>query len=68
MKLQKKRKTKQSRCLAREFAVLESIPDSYSKYVVSMDEIDRGRNEIINIVYIFKPKNYLTMGPDIQVG
>lgn len=30
----------------REFSVLESIPDNYPKYVVSMDEIDRGRNGI----------------------
>jgi len=33
----------------REFAVLETIPDNYPKYVVSMDEIDRGRNGIRNI-------------------
>lgn len=32
--------------LEREFSVLESIPDNYPKYVVSMDEIDRGRNGI----------------------
>lgn len=30
----------------REFSVLESISDNYPKYVVSMDEIDRGRNGI----------------------
>lgn len=30
----------------REFSVLEAIPDNYPKYVVSMDEIDRGRNGI----------------------
>lgn len=30
----------------REFGVLEKIPDNYPKYVVSMDEIDRGRNGI----------------------
>ena len=30
----------------REFSILESIPDNYPKYVVSMDEIDRGRNGI----------------------
>lgn len=30
----------------REFSVLEGIPDNYPKYVVSMDEIDRGRNGI----------------------
>ncbi len=33
----------------REFSVLEVIPDNYPKYVVSMDEIDRGRNGIKNI-------------------
>lgn len=33
----------------REFKVLETIPDNYPKYVVSMDEIDRGRNGIKNI-------------------
>lgn len=33
----------------REFAVLETIPDNYPKYVVSMDEIDRGRNGIKNV-------------------
>lgn len=30
----------------REFSVLEKIPDNYPKYVVSMDEIERGRNGI----------------------
>lgn len=35
--------------IEREFAVLEAIPDNYPKYVVSMDEIDRGRNGIKNI-------------------
>ena len=30
-------------------SVLETIPDNYPKYVVSMDEIDRGRNGIKNI-------------------
>lgn len=30
----------------REFSVLEQIPDNYPKYVVSMDEINRGRNGI----------------------
>lgn len=29
-----------------EFSVLEKIPDNYPKYVVSMDEIERGRNGI----------------------
>lgn len=33
----------------REFAVLETIPDNYPKYVVSMDEIDRGRSGIKNV-------------------
>lgn len=33
----------------REFSALETIPDNYPKYVVSMDEIDRGRNGIKNI-------------------
>lgn len=33
----------------REFTVLETIPDNYPKYVVSMDEIDRGRNGIKNV-------------------
>ncbi|MDE6607396.1 MAG: ATP-binding protein [Lachnospiraceae bacterium] len=32
--------------MEREFGVLEKIPDNYPKYVVSMDEIDRGRNGI----------------------
>lgn len=35
--------------IEREFTVLETIPDNYPKYVVSMDEIDRGRNGIKNI-------------------
>lgn len=30
----------------REFSSLESIPDNYPKYVLSMDEIDRSRNGI----------------------
>ncbi|MEG2053385.1 MAG: ATP-binding protein, partial [Oscillospiraceae bacterium] len=33
----------------REFSVLESIDDNFPKYVVSMDEINRGRNGIENI-------------------
>ena len=33
----------------REFSVLEQIPDNYPKYVVSMDEINRGRNGIKHI-------------------
>ncbi len=33
----------------REFKVLETIPDNYPKYVVSMDEIDRGRNGFKNV-------------------
>ncbi|MBP2026536.1 putative AAA+ superfamily ATPase [Acetoanaerobium pronyense] len=32
--------------MEREFSVLESIPDNYPKYVITMDEIDRGRNGI----------------------
>lgn len=32
--------------MEREFSVLESIPDNYPKYVVSMDEISRSRNGI----------------------
>ena len=32
----------------REFSVLETIPDNYPKYVLSMDEIDRSRNGIIH--------------------
>lgn len=32
----------------REFSVLESIPDNYPKYVLSMDQIDRSRNGIIH--------------------
>lgn len=32
----------------REFAALESIPDNYPKYVLSMDEIDRSRNGVIH--------------------
>lgn len=30
----------------REFSALEAIPDNYPKFVLSMDEIDRGRNGI----------------------
>jgi len=33
----------------REFSVFESVKDNYPKYVVSMDEMDRGRNGIKNI-------------------
>jgi predicted AAA+ superfamily ATPase len=32
----------------REFAVLETIPDNYPKYVLSLDDIDRSRNGIIH--------------------
>lgn len=32
----------------REFSVLETIPDNYPKYVLSLDEIDRSRNGIIH--------------------
>lgn len=35
--------------LEREFSVLENIPDNYPKYVVSMDDIDRGRNGIHHV-------------------
>jgi len=34
------------RIVEREFSPLEAIPDNYPKYVVSMDELDRGRNGI----------------------
>ncbi len=33
----------------REFSALEGISDSYPKYVVTMDEIDRGRNGILHV-------------------
>ena len=33
----------------RAFSGLESIPDNFPKYVVSMDEIDRGRNGIKHV-------------------
>ncbi len=33
----------------REFSALETIPDNYPKYVVSMDEVDRGRSGIRNM-------------------
>lgn len=32
--------------IEREFGILEKIPDNYPKYVVTMDEINRGRNGI----------------------
>lgn len=32
--------------IEREFGVLEQIPDNFPKYVVSMDELDMGRNGI----------------------
>lgn len=32
--------------MEREFGVLEEIRDNYPKYVVSLDEFDRGRNDI----------------------
>lgn len=32
--------------MEREFTALEMIPDNYPEYVVSMDEISRGRNGI----------------------
>ena len=35
--------------IEREFSVLESVPDNFPKYVVSMDEIDMSRNGIIHM-------------------
>ncbi len=35
--------------IEREFSPLENLPDNYPKYVVSMDEINRGRNGIPNV-------------------
>ncbi len=35
--------------MEREFSVLEMIPDNYPKYVVTMDEVDRGRSGIRNV-------------------
>ena len=35
--------------IEREFSVLEKIHDNYPKYVVTMDEINRGRNGIPNV-------------------
>ena len=35
-----------SETIEREFGVLEQIPDNFSKYVVSMDELDMSRNGI----------------------
>ncbi len=35
--------------IEREFSVLEKINDNYPKYVVTMDEVNRGRNGIPNI-------------------
>ena len=32
--------------MMREFSVLESIPDNFPKYVISLDEINMGRNGI----------------------
>lgn len=32
--------------IEREFGILERVPDNYPKYVVTMDEISRGRNGI----------------------
>lgn len=34
--------------IEREFSALESVPDNYPKYVVSMDDIDRSRNGILH--------------------
>jgi predicted AAA+ superfamily ATPase len=33
----------------REFSALETIPDNFPKYVLSMDQIDRSRNGIVHI-------------------
>ena len=35
--------------MEREFSVLETIPDNYPKFVLSMDQIDRSRNGILHI-------------------
>ena len=35
--------------IKREFGALGAIDDNYPKYVVSMDEIDRGRNGIKHV-------------------
>ncbi len=43
--------------IEREFTVLERIPDNFPKHVVSMDEIDRGRNGIKN----FNIRDFLLM-------
>ena len=40
------------------FLILEQIPDNYPKYVVSMDEINRGRN---GIKHMNISKNFLLM-------
>lgn len=32
----------------REFSVLETIPDNYPKFILSMDEVDRSRNGIVH--------------------
>ncbi|EIP98509.1 putative ATPase (AAA+ superfamily) [Opitutaceae bacterium TAV1] len=37
-----------STTVEREFSVLETIPDAFPKYVVSMDEINRGRNGVLH--------------------
>ena len=34
--------------IQREFTALESIPDNYPKYVLSLDEVDLGRNGILH--------------------
>lgn len=46
--------------IEREFSILESIQDNYPKYVVTMDEIDRGRNGIkhMNIRYFLLMEQY----------
>lgn len=43
--------------IEREFSALENVPDNYPKYVVSMDEINRGRNGIPNV----NIRNFLLM-------
>ncbi len=44
----------------REFRSLETIPDNYPKYVVTMDAIDRSRNGIkhVNIRKFLQMKSF----------
>ena len=46
--------------MEREFGILEKIPDNYPKYVVTMDEINRGKNGIkhLNIRDFLNELNY----------